>query len=475
MTRLHEIIEVPRSIEDAFRYTADFGNIAQWDPGVSESAKLTAGPLAVGTEFRVVVRAGPSRTEMRYKVTLLEPPLRIVLEGEGGSIRAVDDIRFEAADGATRIDYTADISLGGVAGLLQPLAAPLLERVGRRAMAGLCEALSAEQPVPGRFLLRDLLDRMLLPGAAGFTRFGYRWRQAGWKPMSARLAGRTAVVTGATAGLGRVTAERLADLGARVVVVGRDPGKVRRSVEEIVGATGNREVTGEIADLSLMGEVRDLAARLLARETAIHVLINNAAVLPAQRTETAEGLETAFATDLLSPFLLTRLLLPKLQASAPARVVNVTSGGMYLSGIDVGDLQNASGSYDGSRAYARAKRGLMILTELWADEWSGSGVVVNAMHPGWADTPGVRSSLPGFHRLMRAILRTPEEGADTIVWLAAAPEAGRVSGCLWLDREPHLAAVLPGTAGSRRQRRELVRELERLTGSADTGSPRHVD
>jgi len=135
---------------------------------------------------------------------------------------------------------------------------------------------------------------------------------------------------------------------------------------------------------------------------------------------------------------------------------------MYLSGIDLDELQNPQGRYDGARAYARAKRGLMILTELWAEELRDSGVVVNAMHPGWADTPGVQDSLPGFHKLTRLLLRTPEQGADTIVWLAAATEAGNVSGKLWLDREPHLAAILPGTEGDRAQRQELIEELGRL-------------
>jgi NAD(P)-dependent dehydrogenase (short-subunit alcohol dehydrogenase family)/carbon monoxide dehydrogenase subunit G len=462
VTRLHEIIEVPAPIGEVFRYTSDFSNIEQWDPGVNESSRLGTGPLGEGSRFRVVVKAGLSSTPMEYVITCYEPPRRVVLEGRGAGIEAIDEIRFMATDGATRIEYAAEIRLGGVAGLMQPLLGGVLERVGRRAIAGLKEALSTEPPVPGESAVRNLLDRMVLPGAVAFTRFGYRRSKRGWAPLTVSLQGRTVVVTGATAGLGRAAAERLAELQARVVLVGRSRDKLEQARREIAAATGNHQIAAQVADLSLMAEVRSLARRLLEQEPAIHVLINNAAVLPAERALTAEGLETAFATDLLSPFLLTRLLLPRLRASAPSRIVNVSSGGMYLSGLDVNDLQSQRGRYDGSRAYAQAKRGLMMLTELWAGELADSGVVVNAMHPGWADTPGVQASLPGFHRLTRAILRTAAQGADTIAWLAAAPEAGRVSGKFWLDRQPHLAAILPGTAGSERQRRALLRELNRL-------------
>lgn len=316
---------------------------------------------------------------------------------------------------------------------------------------------------PSESLTRNLLDRMILPGAIGFTRFGYQLRQRNWRQQEISLRGRTAVVTGATSGLGRVTAEELARLGARVVLVGRNEAKLVIARNEIIAANPDANTAIAVADLSLMSHVRRLARSLLRQESQLHILVNNAATLPQERTETEEGLETAFATDLLSPYLLTRLLIPRLQQSAPARIVNVSSGGMYLSGLNLDDLQSSNGKYDGSRAYAQAKRGLMVLTEIWADELEGSGVVVNAMHPGWADTPGVQDSLPGFHKVMSSLLRSPAQGADTIIWLASAPEAGQVSGKLWLDREPHLSAILPGTAGTSAQRKRLLETLEKLT------------
>ena len=297
-------------------------------------------------------------------------------------------------------------------------------------------------------LANSLMDRLILPGALGFTRFGYACRKHNWAGEEYTMKGRTVVVTGATSGLGLSAARSLAERGARVVLVGRNPDKAERVRQDVIAACGNENVTVQLADLGLMSEVRKLAARLLESEPAIHVLVNNAAILPAERELTAEGLEQTFATNLLSPYLLTELLLPRLRESAPARIVNVLSGGMYLSGIEPQDLEYACGDFDGSRAYARAKRALMVLTEQWAGELEGSGVVVNAMHPGWADTPGVEGSLPGFYRLMQPLLRSPEQGADTISWLASAAEAAGTSGLFYLDREPHVTTVIPGTGGS---------------------------
>ncbi len=141
MKQLHEVIEVTRPIEDVFRYTANFGNIEQWDPGVIESEKFTPGPVGVGTRFRVLVKSGISPTPMDYEIKRYEPPNRVVLEGRGGRIHAIDDIRFSKTGSGTMVDYTADISLSGVAGLIEPLIGGVLEGVGRKALAGLQEAL----------------------------------------------------------------------------------------------------------------------------------------------------------------------------------------------------------------------------------------------------------------------------------------------------------------------------------------------
>ncbi len=143
---------------------------------------------------------------------------------------------------------------------------------------------------------------------------------------------------------------------------------------------------------------------------------------------------------MLGPFLLTRGLRPVLRAASgpttPSRVVLVSSGGMYTTPLRLDDPESRTGTWSGGAAYARTKRMQVVLAELLADDLAGDGVVVHSMHPGWADTPGVASSLPGFHRLTGPLRRTPAQGADTVVWLQAAAEPGHSTGLFWHDRAP---------------------------------------
>jgi dehydrogenase/reductase SDR family member 12 len=468
MIRLRETIEVARPIDEVFAYVSNFGNAAQWDPGVAESLKAGPGPIGVGTVFELRVRFGPRSIPMQYAIREFDRPRRVLLEGKSDSVHALDDIGFVATPRGTRITYTADISLLGASRIVEPLLKGALDRVGRNAVRGLEAALSGESPTPVRSRLADLQDRLIVPGLLGFTNAGYHWHKRSWKPLAVSLRDRTVVVTGATSGLGQAAALQLAELGARVILVGRNRDKAEDTRREIVAATGNDNIAVALADLSLLDEVWKLARKLLKDEPRIHVLVNNAGVLLNQRTTTAEGNESTLATNLLAPYLLTQTLLPRLRESAPSRIINVSSGGMYAAGLAIDDLQYQKSAYDGSRAYARTKRALVTLTEMWAERLKDSGVVVHAMHPGWADTPGVAGSLPGFHRITRRFLRTAEQGADTITWLAASPEAAKVSGVFWLDREPHTTHVFPGTDPSKQERQELWDALARLTDRKKT-------
>ena len=305
--------------------------------------------------------------------------------------------------------------------------------------------------------MHRMLDTILDKSVVGYTTLGFRLRP---HPRNEEdLTGRFAVVTGATSGLGRQTASELARLGATVVLVGRNPEKTDAVVASIRRETGNSELRSEIADLSQMEQVRALAGRI---EAPVHILVNNAGVLLPERSETSDGLETSFATNLLSHFLLTNLLVDKLEA--PARIINVSSGGMYTQRIHVDDLQMKRGRYDGTVAYARAKRGQVILTELWADALRARGVVVHSMHPGWADTPGVSESLPYFYKLTKPLLRTPAQGADTVVWLCASDEAGQSTGQFWHDRRPRPTHRFHRTKETQAERGTLWARLTELSG-----------
>lgn len=303
-----------------------------------------------------------------------------------------------------------------------------------------------------------MLDTLLDKSVVGYTALGYRLRSH--PPIDADLSGRVALVTGATSGLGRAAATELAHLGSTVILVGRSSDKTARVAEAIIGESGNSDVRTEVADLSSMAQIRALAARV---QGPLHLLVNNAGVLLAERSETPEGFETTFATNLLGHFLLTNLLIDKLEA--PARIINVSSGGMYTQRIRVDDLQMKREPYDGVVAYARTKRAQVILTELWAEALRDRGIVVHSMHPGWADTPGVSDSLPRFYKLTKPLLRTPEEGADTIVWLCASEEAGASTGQFWHDRRPRPTHRSPKTRETEEERQALWDALSSMLAS----------
>ena len=315
-----------------------------------------------------------------------------------------------------------------------------------------------------------LLDKTVV---LSYTRLGYALRQPVWKDsdLDVDMTDQVCLVTGASSGLGRATAEGLARLGATVHMLARDEGKGKRVRQAIMRRTGNENVYLEIADLSSLTSVRDLAKRLLDRQRRLDVLINNAGALFSERETSVDGIELSFATNVLGPFLLTNLLISPLKASAPSRIVNVSSGGMYTQKLDVDDLQFEGKPFDGVIAYAQAKRAQVILTELWAEELAGSGVTVNAMHPGWADTPGVQTSLPSFHRLTKRSLRTPEQGADTIIWLAVAESVAGATGRFWFDRLERGTHLLPGTRSSPRDRQRLWDGCMHLSGLANRDLP----
>ncbi len=283
----------------------------------------------------------------------------------------------------------------------------------------------------------------------GYSRLGPALRQAWWPPGAepGALAGRHAVVTGASSGLGAATAAALARLGATVHLLGRDRGRLEQAARTVRSEAGSAvDLSLGVCDVSDLDSVRSYAADLTSRVDHVHALVHNAGVMPPERRETPQGHELVLATHVLGPCLLTHLLRPALAADGDARVVWVSSGGMYTQPLDTHDLQSTEGEWSGTEAYARTKRMQVVLAQMWADRMRIDHVAVHAMHPGWADTPGVQASLPRFHKVTGPLLRTPEQGADTVVWLASAP-GGSVtagaSGVFWSDRRPRPLAYAP--------------------------------
>ena len=461
MISLVETIRVERPVEECFDYIADFTSTPEWDATAFRARKLTGGPIAKGTEFEVRCRLPLGFIDLHYSVVEYTPPHSIRLEAKSWLFDAVDTVNLQPAAAGTQIDYRADFDYRGAAAALEPALRRGMRRMGRRALEGLARALNDRNEPPAAGLASVVADRLLWPGLALFSTLGYRRGRNRFKPMSASIRGRRIIVTGAGSGLGLATARELARRGADLVLVMRDATRARAVVQELREETGNAAIRYELADLAQMAAVDELASRLLREGRPVDVLVNNAGALFNTWGQTGEGLEQSFALLLLSPWRLTRALLPLLRKANRARVVNVVSGGMYTQKLRVDKLEASPERYAGAAAYAHCKRALTVVTEEWARQWAEDGIAVNAMHPGWADTPGVKSALPGFHRLTRCILRTPQEGADTIVWLAVAREAGAVSGKLFLDREPHTTHLLARTREDPHEREKLLTALAR--------------
>jgi retinol dehydrogenase-14 len=256
------------------------------------------------------------------------------------------------------------------------------------------------------------------------------------------MAGRTVLVTGGTGGIGRATALGLAAMGAHLAITGRDRGRAEAAARDIRTAGGG-PVDVFIADLSSQAEVRRLAGEVLQRLSRIDVLVNNAGGYWNTRHVTADGLERTFAVNHLAPFLLTSLLLDRLNHSAPARVITVSSNVHAMGRIDFDDLQGAR-SYSGARAYNQSKLANLLFTYELARKLQGTGVTANALHPGvvrtsfGAEDPGRFQRL--FTPVMRPFMKAPAQGAATSIHLASAPGLEQVTGRYFASSKPRTSA-----------------------------------
>jgi retinol dehydrogenase 12 len=278
------------------------------------------------------------------------------------------------------------------------------------------------------------------------------------------MQAKVVVVTGGTSGIGRVAAERLASMGARLVLVARDRARAEATLERLRARGPGVSHRAHYADLALIGDTRRVAAEIAAAEPRVDVLINNAGAMFGRRQVTPDGLERTLALNHLSYFLLTHGLRERLNAAAPARVVNTASGAHRRARLDFSDLQSARG-YRGYMVYSRSKLCNILYTRELARRWAGTGVTANSLHPGFVATRFGDASGGFFSYVVRASRKvfalSSEKGAETLVFLASSPEIATISGGYFY--QCHLATPSRAAQDDAAARR-LWAETERLAG-----------
>lgn len=300
-----------------------------------------------------------------------------------------------------------------------------------------------------------------------FSALGYRRRAANWPDSEVDLSGQRWMITGATGGIGRATTLAANAAGATVLAVARSTAKLDALASDAASA---ERIVPIRADLSILSEVAALADHDAVAAGSIDVLVNNVGVLLNEFETTGEGFERSFATNLLGHWVLTEAMKSADRLDDNGVVIEVSSGGLYGTPLKLDPMDcRKSADYDGTAAYAMHKRAQLELATYWNERWRG-WPTVHVMHPGWVDTDGVKTALPGFRAALRRILRTPEQGADTILWLGrerpGPPEEG-----IWLDRELQPEHEFAFTKKTRHDADDLAGFLARCAEQALDSSP----
>ncbi len=287
------------------------------------------------------------------------------------------------------------------------------------------------------------------------------------------LKGKVCLITGATSGIGKVTATALAAQGAEVVITGRNREKTEVTTRQIKSQTGNETIHYLLADHSDLGQVRALASNFNEHFSRLDILINNAGSFFNTRRETQYGVEMTFLVNHLAPFLLTNLLLETIQGSAPSRIINVSSDAHSYGNMDFDDLCFRRG-YVGMKAYARSKLANILFTYELVRRFPESGTTFNALHPGHVATDIWRTNFsfigPALKKVMGLVALSPEEGADNTIYLASSPDVAGETGNYFVKREPAQSSPLSYDEDNAKRLWEIS---EDLTSIAQTGSGAH--
>ncbi len=314
-----------------------------------------------------------------------------------------------------------------------------------------------------RKVLAEVADSLLEGTIVGsFTKVGHHARAAlfDWDDFDGDLRGQVALVTGGTSGIGKATAVGLLRLGADVHITSRSQDRaddVAAEMNERPDVTGR--AIGQAVDTGDAESIHQLVRTLRASSVRLDVLISNAGALTSERRTDDRGVELTLSSHLIGPYLLMNELRTSLNSGA--RVLFMSSGGMYTQKLDVDSIELGPSEYKGAVAYAKAKRGQVEMVSLLGPEWAPQ-VIMHSVHPGWVATAGVDASLPGFSKVMSPLLRSAEQGADTMIWLAATGGNGEAPGQFWLDRQPRRTSYIPGTGTDDAERRKLVAWLDEM-------------
>lgn len=295
-----------------------------------------------------------------------------------------------------------------------------------------------------------------------FTQVGYRFRSLTWPKVNLDFKGQHWLVTGGSGGLGKQIALSAAKAGATVTIAARSASKLAEVISEAktMGITG---IDSMICDFSLQSDTSRFLKELVGSGRKVDVLVNNVGVLNDDHTLTAEGREASFAINFLSHYLLTEGMIKghAFGAKDPL-VINMTSGGGYNVPLSAAMMNNLDPTkYNGSGAYGFHKRAQMVINQYWRDKYRGLGLNFYVMHPGWADTDGVKRSLPRFRKILKTILRDAESGSDTAIWLAAVRPPQEEKESVWFDRAQRAAHAYERTRATKDTPQSLVDYMDK--------------
>lgn len=442
-------VHVACELSKAFLYVSHFENLYEWDNNVIQGERQDLGPIQLGSEFKFLYSLFGRRQNLLYKITEIKENEKITLSCEGENFTAVDVISFAQSGVGVSVTYEATITLGSA--LSDKLFTPIMAKIADGVVARLKNVLEFKNDPKEPSTLTPL-------------KVPYRFTSLGWNDARKRFcalmpAHKKILITGPTSGLGLSAANNLAAKGCDLVLVARSKEKLAKLTQNFKDRNFKGELASYICDMENLPQVQQTCEQILTDGHKLHCLVNNAGAL-FETAKSVDGIERSTVVDFIAPAIFTHKLIPNL-AEQKGCVINVSSGGMYSAKLNMGHLTKAPEPFSGAKAYAQAKRAMMILTRGLNEQWQPKGAKLHCMHPGWADTPGFMDSLPTFYKMTKKYQRTTFQGADTIVWLALEnPEEG---GKFWLDRRIQPEHIIESTVGKSEEFSELCQFLTPFT------------